>query len=399
MPAGREFGLLWAGRSTSELGSAIVPVALTFAVLDSTGSASALGLVLTVGFVARIVLLVPGGLVADRLPRQRVMLAADAARALTQAAVAALFLAGEPRLWMLLVLFALYGAADAFFAPASTALVPEVVDRSELQQANALLSASRNAATIAGPVLGGLLVTAAPAGTAFALDAATFAVSTVTLLFLRTAASSRPQRSRALRSELALGWREVTGRTWLWVSIVFFGLSNLAVAPLYVLGPLVARTSLGGPTSWGVILACAGAGSLAGDVAGLRLRPRRALSPGYLALASWAIAPVLLALRFPTSAVCVSAALGFAALSFSNTLWSTALQEHIPLRHLSRVSSYDWLGSRLLQPLGYALAGPAGSLVGLPAALIGGAAVHASSSLLVALVPSVRRLRRPDSTN
>src|SRR6266851_9132249 len=154
----RNFRLLWLGRTTSELGSALVPLALAFAVLDLTRSASALGLVLTVGFVSRIAFLLLGGLVADRFPRHRVMVAADALRAGTQGTVAALFLTGEARLWQLLVLFALYGAGDAFFSPASTALVPETVDQDRLQQANALLSGSQSIASVAGPALAGVLV-------------------------------------------------------------------------------------------------------------------------------------------------------------------------------------------------------------------------------------------------
>jgi MFS family permease len=392
----RNFRLLWLGRTISELGSTLVPVALSFAVLELTRSASALGLVLTVGFVSRIALLLLGGLVADRFPRHKVMVAADALRAGTQGTVAALFLTGEARLWQLLVLFALYGAGDAFFTPASTALVPETVDQDRLQQANALLSGSQSIAAVAGPALAGVLVATAGVGIVFAADAVSFAVSTTTLLLLRLQPTRRVVPGNGLLAQLRLGWREVTGRTWVWASIAYFAVSNFAIAPLYVLGPLVAKQSLGGAGAWGMILTCAGAGSLLGDAAALRLRPRRALTPGYLLLATWALAPVLLARPYPTTVICLAAALGFGALSFSNALWFTALQERIPTHCLARVSSYDWLGSRSFQPLGYALAGPAGALVGVPATLLAGAALHASASVAVALTPSVRRLRRPD---
>jgi MFS family permease len=371
-----------------------MPVALSFAVLDLTGSASALGLVLTVAFVSRIVLLLVGGHVADRWPRREVMLSADALRAVTQGAVAVLFLTGRAELWELLGLFALYGAGDAFFSPASTALVPETVGAVDLPSANALLSASRSTATIAGPVLAGLLVSAAGEGIVFALDSATFVVSTATLLLLRLEPASGGTPGNGLLDGLRSGWREVTGRTWVWASIAYFAVSNLAVAPLFVLGPLVADESLGGAGAWGLILTFAGIGSLLGDAAALRLRPRRALTPGYALLAAWGLAPALLARPAPTAVICASAAIGFAALSFSNTLWLTALQEQIPARFLGRVSSYDWLGSRLFQPVGYALAGPAGVLFGASATLLGGALIHASTSLAVAIVPSVRRLER-----
>lgn len=393
LPLGRNFRLLWFGRTTSELGSALVPVALAFALLNLTGSAFDLGLVLTVAFVGRVAFLLLGGLVADRFPRKKVMLSADALRALTQAAVAALFLSGSAQLWELLVLYVLYGAGDAFFSPASTGIVPETVDRDRLQRANALLSASRSSATIVGPALSGLLVSVAGVGTVLALDAATFAVSTVTLLLLRLRPMNRMPQREGLLWELRLGWREVTSRAWVWTSIVYFAVSNLAIAPLFVLGPLVAKHSLDGAGAWGAIMACAGFGSLLGDAAALRVRPRRALAPGYLALTTWALAPALLARPFPVEVVCVGAAIGFAALSFSNALWFTALQEHVPAQYLARVSSYDWLGSRLFQPVGYAIAGPVAGLVGVSATLLGGAVLHASASVAVALNPSVRSLR------
>lgn len=393
VPLGRNFRLLWAGRTTSELGSALVPVALSFAVLDLTGSASDLGLVLTVAFVARVVLLLVGGLVADRAPRHEVMLAADVLRAATQAAVAVLFLTGSARLWELLVLFALYGAGDAFFAPAATGLVPATVGHDDLQRANAFLSASRSVATVAGPGLGGLLVVTAGVGIVFAVDSATFAVSTVTLALLRVLPAPVSPRDGVL-AELRAGWHEVASRAWVWTSIVYFALSNLAIAPLFVLGPLVAKRSFDGAGAWGAILTCAGIGSFLGDAAAVRLRPRSALTPGFLLLSTWALAPALLARPFSVPVVCIGVAVGFAALSFSNALWFTALQERIPAPYLSRVSSYDWLGSRLFQPAGYALAGPAAGLFGVSATLAGGAALHAIASVAVALHPSVRRLKR-----
>ena len=393
LPPGRNFRLLWLGRTTSELGNALVPVALSFAVLDLTGSVSDLGLLLTVAFVARVALLLLGGLVADRLPRHEVMLAADGLRAATQATVAVLLLGGSAHLWELLVLFALYGAGDAFFAPAATGLVPATVEHVDLQRANAFLSASRSVATVAGPGLGGVLVATTGAGIVFAVDAATFAVSTLTLVLLRV--QPPPAAARAgMVAELRAGWREVASRTWVRTSIVYFALSNLAIAPLFVLGPLVAKRSLGGPGAWGAILTCAGIGSLLGDGAALRRRPRALLTRGFLLLSTWALAPALLARPFSVPVVCIGAGIGFASLSFSNALWFTALQERIPAQYLSRVSSYDWLGSRLFQPAGYALAGPAAGVFGVSATLAGGAALHAIASVAVALQPSVRRLER-----
>jgi MFS family permease len=388
----RSFRLLWLGRTTSELGSGLVPIAFSFAVLDLTGSASGLGLVLAIGFSSRIAVLPLGGLIADRFPRDRVMVAADATRACTQGVVAILLLLGNAAVWELLVLFAAYGAADAFFTPASTGIVASTVRGGQLQAANALLSASRSAASVAGPALGGILVATMPIGTVFAIDASSFLVSCGSLIVLGLARMTTVARGAGVLAELRSGWRELTCRRWLFSGVVFFGISNLAIAPFYVLGPLVARNALGGATSWGLIMASAGAGSLAGDAVAVAARPRRTLTTGFLTLSTWALAPALMAGHVPLAAICVFAALGFGAMSFSNTMWLTTLQEQVPTGQLGRVSAYDWLGSRLLRPVGYILAGPAGGAFGVGATLVGGAALHASASVAVALIPSVRRV-------
>jgi MFS family permease len=388
----RDFRVLWLGQATSAVGSSLLPVALAFAVVDVADSASALGLVLAVGLGSRVCFLLLGGVVADRLPRRRVMLAADALRALTQALIAALLVTGTARVWELLILFAVSGVGDAFFMPASTGLVPETVPPDRLQEANALISIARNTARIGGPVLAGLIVAFAGASAAFAVDSATFAVSGSALGLLRTRASVRVTAERGVVSELRAGWHEVRARSWVWAMVLQFSLSNLALAPLYVLGPFVAARSLGGAPAWGAIGACGGVGAVLGNVAALRLRPSRPLLVACLAVGLCAVEPALLARPFPTAAIALGAAAGFGAVTFSNTLWFTALQERVPARALSRVSSYDWLGSLVLQPAGYALAAPAATAIGVSATLLVGAGVQASICVAIALTPAVRRV-------
>jgi MFS family permease len=397
----REFRLLWLGQATSSFGSSLVPVALAFAVVDLTASASALGLVLSVGLGSRVCLLLLGGVVADRLPRQRVMLASDALRGATQSLVAVLLLTGSARIWELLVLFALFGAGDAFFSPASTGLVPETVSPASLQQANALISLARNTARVGGPALAGLIVAGAGPGVAFAIDAATFAVSGASLGLLRLPRRAREGAHSGVIAELRDGWREVSSRGWVCAMVAQFSLSNLALAPLYVLGPFVAQRSLGGASAWGAIGTCGGIGAALGNLLALRLKPSRPLVAGCLAVSLCALEPALLARPFPTAAIGGAAFAGFAAVSFSNTLWFTALQERIPAGALSRVSSYDWLGSLVFQPAGYALAAPAAAAIGVSATLLAGAAAQASICLGVALTPAVRRVRageRPETS-
>jgi len=303
-----------------------------------------------------------------------------------------LLLSGEARVWHLLVLFALFGAADAFFSPASTRLVPETVSPGRLQQANALISLSRSASWIAGPVIAGLIVAEAGPGWVFAIDAATFAVSSMSLALLRLPGAV-VRRQVGVLADLWGGWRELTTRSWVWTTIARFSVSNLAVAPLFVLGPVVAEQSLGGAAAWGLIGTCSGAGAVLGDVATLRLKPRRPLVAGGFAVALWALEPALLARPFPTAVVAFAALLGYAGMTFSNALWLTTLQERIPREALSRVSSYDWLGSLVFQPAGYAIAGPAAAAIGISATLVASAVVQASACIGAALTPAVRSVR------
>jgi len=395
----REFRLLWLGQTTSALGSGLVPVALAFAVVDLTASASALGLVLAAGLVARVVFLLAGGAVADRLPRQRVMQVADLLRTGSQSVVAVLLLSGHARVWHLVVLFALFGAADAFFSPASTGLVPQIVSPARIQQANALMSLSRSCAWVAGPALAGLIVAGPGPGWAFAVDAATFAVSTFSLALLRLPPGAGRGAPRSMPAEIRRGWLEVRRRPWVWVTIARFSITNLAIAPLFVLGPFVAQDSLGGAKAWGLIATCSGIGAILGDAAALRFRPRRPLLAGGLAVSLWALEPAFLARPLPTVAIAIAAAAGYAGVSFSNALWYTALHERLPRESLSRVSSFDWLGSLVFQQAGYIAAGPLAAAIGMPATLLASAALQASASIGGALTPPIRRLRARDHTD
>jgi predicted MFS family arabinose efflux permease len=144
-----------------------------------------------------------------------------------------------------------------------------------------------------------------------------------------------------------------------------------------------------------VIGTAGGIGAVLGDAAALRVKPRRPLFAGSLAVSLWALEPALLARPASTWSIAAAAALGFGAMTFSNALWFTALQERIPPETLSRVSSYDWLGSIVIQPVGYALAGPVSAAIGMSATLLAGAALHGFACIGVALTPEIRRLKRP----
>jgi MFS family permease len=388
------FRLLFAGRAVSDFGDKLVPVALAFAVLALDRSPSALGLVFAARMIPMVVLVLVGGVWADRLPRHLVMIVADVVRAVTQALVAGLLVSGRAEVWHLLVLMAVYGAAQAFFDPASTGLVPQTVSRALLQRANGLLQLSRSTANVVGPAIAGILVATVGPGWAFAADSVTFVVSAVFLAFLRIERESREARTRFV-ADLVEGWREFSSRTWVWASVAYFAFFHLFVlAPFWVLTPIVADDELGGAGAYATILSAMGVGAIVGGVLALRVEPARPLAtafavillevPLYLALA--AAAPVLLIAAF--------AFVGSVALNLASTLWLTVLQSNVPERALSRVSSYDWLGSLVFLPAGYMLAGPVAESVGIAETLVFAAVWSTASTLAILSLDAVRGVRR-----
>ncbi len=391
----RRFRLLWLGQSTSVLGDALVPVALAFAVLGLPGgSASDLGFVFAAQVLPLVAFILVGGVWADRLPRQLVMLTSDVVRGGVHATIAVLLLTGSAELWHLICLMAVYGTAEAFFRPAQTGLTPSTVGAEHLQQANALLGFSASSANVLGPVLAGVIVTLGSPGLAFALDAGTFAVSATSLALLRVAPLARTA-SESFLHELRLGWRDFASRTWLWVEVAWATVFIfLALAPWMVLGPVVAKESLGGAGAWAAILTGFGIGELAGGILAMRWKPERPL----LAISALTLltAPTfaLLALTAPVELI-VAAQLGAGlSMGFYGAVWTTTMQQHVPPDRISRVSAYDWMGSLAFLPLGFALAGPVSGAIGVSTTLWIGCAVTVVSTLAVLSVRDVRELRR-----
>jgi predicted MFS family arabinose efflux permease len=393
--AGREFRLLFTGQLVSLLGTAVAPIALAFAVLDLTGSKTDLGIVLAANWVPQLFLVLFGGVFADRLPRHLVMVGSNAISAAAQAAIAALLLTGTARLWHLIALQVVRGAAFSFFFPASQGLVPETVPPTMLQQANVLLGMSRNATNILGAALGGVLVAAASPGWALAFDAVTYLASAIVLAAMRLPVRVRTVEAPNVFRELAEGWTEFVSRRWLWAIVAAAGVGNIAwMGGSAVYGPLVAKESLGGAAAWGAIVAAEGGGLLLGGLLLLRWRPERPLFVGTAALTTGAIPLLCLASLRSTAVIAAAFLVAGVALELFNTSWATTLQEHVPLEKLSRVSSYDALGSFVFIPLGLSIAGPVADAIGLTHALWLAAAVDAVAILCALGVRDVRQLRR-----
>jgi len=389
----RDFRLLWIGQTGSAIGDSLVGVALAFAVLQLTGSAVDLGLVFAAFALPRVVFTLAGGVWSDRLPRQRVMVACDLARAAAQAVVSTLLITGNAEIWHLIGLAIVMGSASAFFTPASVGLMPLLVSKARVQQANALVSISQSAAHIFGPLLAGLIVATIGAGWVFAIDGASFLLSAGFLLAMRVPAQVVPER-RTFLAELAEGWREVVSRSWVVACILTFSLSNVSLGAFQVLGPLVALRELGGATAWGIIAAGASIGGVIGGAVALRWKPERPLIPAFVVLVLAQGELLLLIPPFPAPVVALGAMVTIAAIVISNTFWDTILQQHIPAQALSRVSSYDWMGSLIFQPIAFAAIGPLSVALGIETTLVLAAAIGVAVNAGVLLVPSVRRLRR-----
>src|SRR5689334_8450564 len=272
----RPFRLLSAGQALSVVGDRITPVAIAFAVLG-IGDVTDLGIVLAAGGIPFALFAIAGGVVSDRVGRRRVMIAADVARAVSQAVTAALLISGRAEVWMLVVLSAVYGTASAVFMPALMGLIPQTVPAERLQEANAVLGFTRSVASVLGPALAGVIIAMAGPGEAIALDAVTFALSAVCLIALRPAAAGPEAEPEArFGARLRAGWREVRARPWLRWGLVAMGTYHVCVLPaVFALGPAVAKAELSGASSWAAISACWGIGTVVGNLFAMRARVAR----------------------------------------------------------------------------------------------------------------------------
>jgi hypothetical protein len=357
----------------SNLGDGIVTVALAWAVLDLTHSPTDLGVILAARIVAQVAVVLLGGVIADRLSRRRVMMAADLARFGGQAAIGLLLLSHHADVVELAISQVILGTGSAFFQPAASGLLPAVAGEHK-QEANALLGIAQAASSIAGPAIGALLVVAVGGAWGLLADSLSYALSAVCLFRVSAAAGAVPDRGEAdagtLLADLRGGFRAVASRSWVMAIVVGFGFVNALATTWGVLGPLAARRWYDGAPAFALLTLVASAGALLAGVVMFRFRPARPLRFGVLWCMSSVVAPLLLALRLPLGIVAPFQLLAGLGPMIFNTLWWTALQEHVPEHLIGRVISYDYAGTFLLMPLGLALAGPLTAAIGLQGALL-----------------------------
>jgi MFS family permease len=388
----RDFALLWSGQSVSLVGDGVYTVALALETLRIDNHPLALSIVLAARLLPTVLLLVAGGVIVDRIPRRLAMLASDSTRGVTVAVVAVLVALGTLQIWELVVISAVFGAADALFYPAATAVTPEILPADLLLQGSALNHTSETVAqALIGPALGGLVVAALGYEWGFAIDAASFAVSGACVL----AMASRPRPEPSGHSPLAEareGFRYVRSQRWLWVSLLGAGLANFAAfSPLGVLLPLLVRNVLRqGPLALGLVLAAGGVGG--GVTASVVARfgaPRLRITSMWT---GWAISSAAIVGLALAPNVWFAGAFAFVitgTLMYGNVLWYPIMQEIVPPELLGRASSVDWLVSLSLSPLGVLVSGALAGVIGTRVTmLIGGFIALALCAVL--FVPGVR---------
>jgi MFS family permease len=390
----RDFRILLIDRVLAPASVAFSMVGVSFAVLDHThGSTAKLSYVLAAQIAPALVFALVGGVVADRIAPQLVIIAANVMMAIGEGTFGVLVLIGHPQLWQMIALECLTGTGMAVFYPASSALLPRVVPGPVLQEASAVSRLAMNGALMGGAVLAGFVVAAIGPGWAL-LICGTGLLGTVPLLLSLRVTAAAQGRPPGLYQQLAEGWSEVRSRTWLWVVILQFTVVLMAwYGGFSVLGPVVARAHLGGPAAWGTITGAESLGLVVGGLVALRFSPRRPMLFIVLTGGSIAATPLALGMLWPVPLICAAAFVLGVGLEIMMVQWTLALARNIPPDKLARVSSYDILGSVMAMPIGAVLAGPIAAAAGVPATEFGAAALIVGATLLALLPRDIRMLR------
>ncbi len=377
-------------------GSTMGNIALVFAVLEVSSSPSALGIVLAAETIPQVVLMLAGGVIADRFGRTVTIQLSNIVSGLTALAIAALVISGEAQLWQLAALSVVNGAASAIGFPALASVMPQLVPREQLQAANVLNSMRRGVLSVIGPTVGGLLVVTVGAGWAVAVDGITYLVAAALLLRVKIPAPLPRDEQSTMLGELREGWIYFRTTTWLWAVVLAFGVLNVLHSGFNTLGPVVAVTTDIGETGWGLILSAQAVGLLLTTVVMLRVPLHRPLLWGMLGCALYGVPMLVLGLHPSLVAVMVATFVGGAGIEVFSLGWSLAMQEHVPDEMLSRAYSYDALGSFVAIPVGQLAVGPLGAVFGVREVLLVCGVAYAVICLATLGSRAVRDLQRAD---
>lgn len=394
----RNFAWYFTSRLSNTLGSMMAGIALTFAVLDLTDSASALGQVLAARTIPMVIFLLFGGVVADRFPRTLVLQLSNVSSALTQGMVAWLVISGRAELWMIIALEVVNGTVSAISFPAMASMVPQLVRREHLQPANALLSLSRGGLSVVGPTLGALIVVTVGSGWALAFDAFTWLLATAFLLPVRIPPRPPVEELTSTWRELRAGWSLFIGTTWLWVVVLAFGVLNaIHTGAWYTLGPALAEDTIG-KQGWGFVLSAESVGLIAMTLILLRLNIQRPLLAGMLGCSLMGVPLIVLGVAPHLALLLALTFVAGAGIELFSMGWNLAMQENIEDRMLSRAYSYDALGSFVAMPVGQLVYGSLGDALGYRDVLLWSGVVYAVIALSTLASRSVRDLQRSPVT-
>ncbi|MGL6235160.1 MAG: MFS transporter [Segniliparus sp.] len=386
-----KFRWFFAARSASLFGGNAAPIALAFAVLEASHHNSDLGLVLAARSLALVLLVLFGGVLSDRYPRDKVVLVGHLGAAITQGIAAAILVTGNFDLVAILATEALNGALTALTGPGVYGMIGQVAPEGQVKQANALLGSTRQVATILGPSLGGLLVVTAGGGWALAVDAGCYLVAAFCLARLHLPQVDSERRPGVF-AELREGYEEFRKHTWIWAVVVGFAVLVFVQAGAWgVIGPVIAERSFGAQ-GWGVVLGAEAAGFLVGSLLLYRLQVVRLMRLGQLCLVATPLPLIPMALGAGLGWLLAASFVAGVAFSVFGVAWDTSMQEHVPAEKLSRVASFDALGSWIAMPLGQVVALPLADLVGFSRYLWVGAALWCAMAAWPLLLPAVRHL-------
>jgi predicted MFS family arabinose efflux permease len=389
----RDFRLLLADRLIAPGAMAFSMVGVSFAVLDAGGTAADLSYVLAAQLAPCLVFCLLGGVIADRIAPQRVIVAANLLIAVGEGTFGLLVLTSRPALWQMILLETVTGAGIALFYPASQALLPVLAPGNLLQEASALSRLAMNAAQMSGAAVAGLVVAATGPGWALTVCGAGVTFTIPLLLSIRARPALSPSSGGMLR-DMRDGWSEFISHTWLWVICGQFCIVMMAwFGGFEVLGPVVAKEHLGGPVAWGAIMAAQSVGLVAGGLVSLRWAPRRPMFTVVTIGAIMAVTPLSLAMLWPLPLICLTSFGVGAATEIMMVVWTVAMARNIRPGTLARVSGYDALGSMMATPAGALIAGPAALAIGVRRTQYSATAIIVAVSGLALIPRDVRRMR------
>jgi MFS family permease len=396
----RDLRFVFGSTLISGLGDGMVGVALAFVVLDLTHSATDLGVVMAARTITMIVLMLFGGVVADRMSRRAVMMAADLVRFGSQVAIGALLLTGSATVFEIVISQVLVAAGNSFFQPAASGLI-QTAAGDHAHEANALRTMASSGSAIIGPAIGGVLVATVGSSYAMVADGVSYLLSALLLAQVRGAARAaldRDTEAPTFLNDLRGGFHEVASRTWLWTMIASMAIGNLLMAAYPVLEPLICKQHYGGAPAYAALSATSAVGMLVGGSVMLQFKPRFPLRFGTLAFLPALLPGMLLGLHAPIYIIGFFQLLAGAGMTIETALWWTAIQDNVQPEAISRVTSYEWAGTLAVMPIGYALVGPLANALGASTAIIACSSGALVVTIMTLMVRDIRTLKsRPAS--